>query len=487
MKKGVALILTFVLLPFAPYVLATADNSTENYGTGLVWDMSEISKDSYLELPPTEEALPSSVDLTDSFPTPGNQGSQNSCVAWAVSYALMSHHEQVKRDWGLDTDEHLFSPSYLYNLINNGKDKGSNISQAMNKLKKRGVCTLASFPYNPLDYTTQPTAEQDAEAVNYRIRDYYAVEGVDSIKRCLASGDGVILGLNIFPDFRTLSPSNPIYDNAEGTESGAHAVCLIGYDDEKSAFKFINSWGTSWGLGGYGWISYDLIENYEVNDYSDTGFVMVPRGADELFEGYFDYVITTDKKAEICGYFGQETHIKIPDTLGGYPVAGIGDKVFKDGYTLKSIIIPEHITYIGNNAFASHIKIICAENSCAHKYAVQNNINFEIVDFDARMIIPDNISDDIFVGYIELTHTSDGLCKLNAYYAPVTFGIEPLFFLAVYKNGAIEKIFRGENGEEIKNLEEEDLKDCKIFIWTKNMQPCIEAISGDITAAPKVY
>ena len=25
------------------------------------------------------------------------------------------------------------------------------------------------------------------------------------------------------------------------------------------AFKFINSWGTGWGLNGYGWMSYDLI------------------------------------------------------------------------------------------------------------------------------------------------------------------------------------------------------------------------------------
>ncbi len=65
-----------------------------------------------------------------------------------------------------------------------------------------------------------------------------------------------------------MSETNDIYDYIEPNESPAsigHAVCLVGYDDNKNAFKFINSWGTSWGIDGYGWISYDFMENTEVN------------------------------------------------------------------------------------------------------------------------------------------------------------------------------------------------------------------------------
>jgi C1A family cysteine protease len=36
-------------------------------------------------------------------------------------------------------------------------------------------------------------------------------------------------------------------------------VVLVGYDDVKKAFKVRNSWGKSWGLGGYFWIDYDYV------------------------------------------------------------------------------------------------------------------------------------------------------------------------------------------------------------------------------------
>ena len=36
---------------------------------------------------------------------------------------------------------------------------------------------------------------------------------------------------------------------------------IVGYDDRRSAFKIANSWGTDWGIGGYGWIDYDASES----------------------------------------------------------------------------------------------------------------------------------------------------------------------------------------------------------------------------------
>lgn len=39
-------------------------------------------------------------------------------------------------------------------------------------------------------------------------------------------------------------------------EKYVHAVCLCGWDDEKGAWLFKNSWGDGWGEEGYGWIYY---------------------------------------------------------------------------------------------------------------------------------------------------------------------------------------------------------------------------------------
>ena len=41
-------------------------------------------------------------------------------------------------------------------------------------------------------------------------------------------------------------------------DSCGHAVLIVGYDDEKDAFKIVNSWGSDWGDEGYGWVSYDF-------------------------------------------------------------------------------------------------------------------------------------------------------------------------------------------------------------------------------------
>jgi hypothetical protein len=38
-------------------------------------------------------------------------------------------------------------------------------------------------------------------------------------------------------------------------------MCIVGYDDSKQAFDVRNSWGGSWGLGGYWWCGYDAAED----------------------------------------------------------------------------------------------------------------------------------------------------------------------------------------------------------------------------------
>jgi C1A family cysteine protease len=46
---------------------------------------------------------------------------------------------------------------------------------------------------------------------------------------------------------------------------GGHAIVAAGYDDDltvggdKGALLIRNSWGTGWGDGGYGWMSYRYV------------------------------------------------------------------------------------------------------------------------------------------------------------------------------------------------------------------------------------
>ncbi len=48
----------------------------------------------------------------------------------------------------------------------------------------------------------------------------------------------------------------------EKTGGGGHAVILVGYDDIKSLYVFMNSWSADWGDSGYGYIPYSSVEKY---------------------------------------------------------------------------------------------------------------------------------------------------------------------------------------------------------------------------------
>lgn len=219
-------------------------------------------------------SLPASIDLTNEFPSVGDQGSLGSCVAFAIAYADKSYEEGLDWKWPLNTNAHIFSPSYVYSQIhcnNNPDGGGAYFSDAFNLMENQGCTTLSDMPYNGSLYgwQTQPTSQQRSNASNYKAKSWSQLTSgdYDSMRAQLAVSNPVVISIPVYPDFDNLSPSNPIYDNSNGTSRGNHALCLVGYDDSKRAFKFINSWGTSWGINGYGWISYDLIKNLSLDGY----------------------------------------------------------------------------------------------------------------------------------------------------------------------------------------------------------------------------
>jgi hypothetical protein len=87
---------------------------------------------------------PSSVDLTTTpwFPPIGDQGSQGSCVAWAVGYYTKTYQEAKEHSWVVSAgpSDKITSPSFIYNLINGGVDSGSWYSDAIGL-----ICSVGAF------------------------------------------------------------------------------------------------------------------------------------------------------------------------------------------------------------------------------------------------------------------------------------------------------------------------------------------------------
>jgi fibronectin type 3 domain-containing protein len=200
--------------------------------------------------------IPKSVDLAPLFPAPGFQGEQNSCVAWATAYAAKSYQENRKRNWGVDGRDRVFSPSFIYNQINNGRDEGSTIPDALELVKNQGCATLETMPYG--DYRTQPVPSARQEALNFRVESYARLDGKNgnAIKTVLADGHPVIIGMKTYENFMTYRSG--IYSRASGAYLGGHAMVIAGYDDGKKAYKIMNSWGDRWGDKGFVWYDYDL-------------------------------------------------------------------------------------------------------------------------------------------------------------------------------------------------------------------------------------
>jgi len=216
---------------------------------------------------PPPSGLPSSVMLTNQVPTPGDQLNEESCTAWAVGYAAKSFHEAVEEGWSPNVPNHQFSPSWLYNQINGGVDFGSSPSDAMALLVSKGADTLSSFPYVNGDVTTQPTAGSLEHASHFYAKSWSTLAVSEaSFKNILAGHNIIVIAFEVLPDYDGLNGStNAVYDSDAGSSRGGHANVIIGYNDTMHAFRIMNSWGTGWGDGGYGWIDYSFINNAKLN------------------------------------------------------------------------------------------------------------------------------------------------------------------------------------------------------------------------------
>lgn len=222
--------------------------------------------------------LPVSIDLSDNFPFPGDQGQQGSCVGWAVGYALKSYQEKLEEGWPF-TQQTSFSPAWIYNQINGGEDRGSRLTDALDLIVNQGGTSLAYMPYSSSDFTSQPSTAARQDAARYKALSWQRVTGTQSVKAALTNRQAVVAGIDVYPGMNFLDSDNPVYNSRAGDIVGGHAVTIVGYDDTKygGAFKIINSWGSDFGDEGYFWMPYSFAESgillsaFVLNDAANTG------------------------------------------------------------------------------------------------------------------------------------------------------------------------------------------------------------------------
>lgn len=261
----------------------------------------------------TVNSLPSSYDISSKVPLPGNQGNLKSCTSWAFVYAALAAKEVQKRGWTPRLDTHIFSPSHVHNSIVQGNDRTTNYLEVLNYIKDNGVSTIKYFPISGTSCSTQPNTKQLENASLYKGTQHDTVVGVSEMKQQIYNGNVVVLPIYEYSDFVNISWSNQIYDVVSGSSLGTHSIALVGYDNSKGsggAFKFINSWGTDWGLDGYGWISYTLAVSSTVNMVGTFGYYLNAVAQDNYKLGDIDEngtVTVSDAQAILSYSVGSTT------------------------------------------------------------------------------------------------------------------------------------------------------------------------------------
>ncbi|MBW4511469.1 MAG: C1 family peptidase [Scytonematopsis contorta HA4267-MV1] len=215
---------------------------------------------------PTTTELPPEADLRGYMPTVEDQGQIGSCTANTLAGAC---EYLVNRQYGGYDFSRLFIYYNARKRDNIEGDRGSSIATSVTVMTEQGVCSEATWSYEPQLVDVEPSQIAYQEAKNFIIKDARQLP-VDlyTMKNFLANGYPFAFGIKLFNSFQQVNESGWVTmpdPNSEGglEVHGHHAMLCVGYSDNYQVFIVRNSWSESWGHGGYCYIPYDYLANPE--------------------------------------------------------------------------------------------------------------------------------------------------------------------------------------------------------------------------------
>ncbi len=240
------------------------------------------------------QAEPPAVDLSAYDPPVGDQGGVGSCVSWATGYYLRgwlanAHSGIVPQQGGAQGA--ILAPMYLYSQIARGYDGGSSVNENMAILASQGIDTQAEYFQGTMDYTTQPTAQEQSEAAANLLSSFVNVWQNDQsygqpntanggaalraiIEQTIAGGLPVVLALPVYANFEGATAQNPLIGPPSGAFMGWHAVFAPSYD--QNGVWISNSWGTWWAKNGWAELSWAYVSTAVFEAWTGGSPVMPP-------------------------------------------------------------------------------------------------------------------------------------------------------------------------------------------------------------------
>jgi C1A family cysteine protease len=207
-----------------------------------------------------------------------DQDALGSCTAQAV----VGLAEYMQRRAGIRhvDGSRLFVYKVSRRLLGWTGDTGAYLRTAMKAVAAFGIPPEQYYPYDISRYDEEPTAFLYSFAQNYQFLKYVRIDTADrdpdtvlvEVKRVLAAGLCSVFGFSVYSSLSN-APDIPYPTPADSLEGG-HAVMAVGYDDNhvntdgsKGALIIRNSWGTNWGIGGYGFLPYRYVTTGLARDF----------------------------------------------------------------------------------------------------------------------------------------------------------------------------------------------------------------------------
>lgn len=192
------------------------------------------------------------------------QGRKSSCASYAATTGC-----EARRAFDRKSDIE-FGPEYLYSLVNNGRDAGSQLKDNMLRLLDQGCCLRASVPYqvhNLNDLSMEQKRFAAQEAKDYRALDWaqFPQSNPDilwaNMISSIANRDPVLLAVHCGDNFFSCGPDGRCRPDKGDGNHGVCGVELEGVETAKSIRDIkiwtVNSHGVRFGKNGCYLHTYD--------------------------------------------------------------------------------------------------------------------------------------------------------------------------------------------------------------------------------------